>query len=182
MTSRRLGSLGVVVLAVASASCGSAANVSPLAPTVAAPAGCSGGAVEKIEVSFSVSSQNPGGINVQLFGRTFNQDIAAGQRVTVTEDVVPCDYEITGQMSGRQLSVGFARTPPFTGSFSASEGVERGSVVIVEGPNGVVSTSGNCRADFSVPVSEGPTPRSNITIRFRVSRTNAISGMGGGCG
>ena len=177
--------LGVVFLALGwGVSCGKGGG-SPTAPTVAAPPGCSGAAVERIEVSFSVSGGlHPGGVNVELFGKRYDRQIEVGQRVTVTEDVVPCDYEIAGQMLGANLSVGFGRTPPFSGSFSAAEGVERGSVVIVEGPNGVVSTSGNCRIDYRVPVvgSGGQPPPSDIKLRFRVSKTNAISGMGGGCG
>lgn len=189
MTSPRLVRLGVMVLALAgAASCGKGGTSSPTAPTVAAPASCAGAAVERIEVSFLVSGGlHPGGVNVELFGKKYNQEIALGQRVTITENVVPCDYEIAGQMLGHNLSVGFGRTPPFSGSFSASEGIEKGSVVIIEGPNGVVSTSGNCRIDYRVPVGGdgGPTPMpppSNIRLRFRVSKTNAISGQGGGCG
>jgi hypothetical protein len=178
--------VGVVVLALAWASCGKGGSSSPTAPTVAAPAGCSGTAVERIEVSFSVSGGlNSGGVNVQLFGKTVDRQMAVGERFAITEDVVPCNYEITGQMLGANLSIGFGRTPPFKDfSGSVDKGVEKGSVVIVEGPNGVVSSSGNCRVDYRVPVvgSGGRPPPSDIKIRFRVSNSNAISGMGGGCG
>jgi hypothetical protein len=118
---------------------------------------------------------------MQLFGKTFNQQIASGQSFIVTEDVVPCSYEITGQMLGRSLSVGFGRTPPFKDfSGSVGKGVEKGSIVIDEGPNPVFGpSSGNCHVNFRQ--NTGAAPPYNIKIRFRVSNSNAVGGAGGGC-
>lgn len=154
---------------------------SPTAPTAAVPAGCSGSAVPQVEVSFTATLGE--GINVQLFGETFNRRIAVGEIFKVTRSVVPCDYEITGQMLGRNLAVGFARTPPFE---NRGPGVEKGSVVIVEGPNGVfgpVETA--CSVRFNAtggPNQPPPPPPFNIKIRFRVSNSNAVDDRGGGCG
>ena len=146
----------------------------------AAPAGCSGRAVPQVEVSFNGGMESTG-IRIQLFGETFNQQTAAGEPFRVTRAVVPCDYEITGQMLGRSLSVRFGLTSPFE---SRAAGVEKGSVVIDEGPNGrfgPVETA--CRVDFNATGGpNAPAPPFTITIRFRVSTSNAVDDRGGGCG
>jgi hypothetical protein len=172
--------LGVVVLALGSAvSCGKGS--SPTAPTVAAPPGCSGAAVERIEVNFGGRGE-PTGVAIQLFGKTITQQIAAGQSFVVTEDVVPCSYEVSGQMLGRVLSVGFSRTPPFKDfSGSVGKGVEKGSVVVDEGPNPEFGpATGNCVVNFRQ--TAGGAPPYDFKIRFRVANANAVGGQGGGCG
>ncbi len=119
---------------------------------------------------------------IERFGETFNQQIAPGEIFRVTRAVVPCDYEIAGQMLGRSLTVVFSRTSPFT-TADLSRGVEKGSVVIDEGPNGVFGPSDtNCSVRFNATGGpSAPPPPFNITIRFRVSTSNVID-RGGGCG
>jgi hypothetical protein len=102
-------------------------------------------------------------------------------RFKVTRAVVPCNYEVTGQMLGRSLTVTFGRTPPFE---SRVPGVEKGSVVIDEGPNGVFGPAETaCSARFNATGGpNAPSPPFNIKIRFRVSTSNAVDDRGGGCG
>jgi hypothetical protein len=173
--------IGVVILVVGlNFGCGKGSS-SPTAPTVAAPSGCSGAAVERIEINFGGQGQETG-VAIQLFGKTINQQIAAGQQFAVTENVVPCSYEVSGQMLGRVLSVGFSRTPPFKDfSGSVGKGVEKGSVVVDEGPNPEFGpATGNCVVNFRQ--NAGGAPPYNIKIRFRVANSNAVGGQGGGCG
>lgn len=177
MVSRRL--LFFFGLAALVAACGGSGGGSPLAPTVTPPAGCSGTAIEKVLVSFT-GSGSAVGINLQVFGKTFNQQIAAGQSLNVTEDVVPCSYEITGHMtSGQALSVGFGRntTNGFSGPFNPQAGVERGSIVVDEGPNPVFGpTTQGCHVDFKSPTGfNAPLPPFSLKIRFKVSSTNAVN-------
>jgi hypothetical protein len=179
----RLVIVGLVLLIAALAgACGGSggSSSSPTAPTAAAPAGCSGRAVPQVEVSFSGGMEGTG-IMIQLFGETFNQQIASGETFRVTRAVVPCNYEITGQMLGRSLSVRFALTSPFE---SRSAGVEKGSVVIDEGPNGVFGPAElACAVRFNATGGpNAPAPPFNIKIRFRVATSNAVDDRGGGCG
>lgn len=170
----------VVLLGFGALACGGGnSGGSPTAPTAAAPAGCSGTAVPQVEVNFG--GTNGAGMLVQLFGETFDQQIPAGDMFRVTRAVVPCTYEVVGQMRGRTLSVGFSRTSPFE---RRGPGVEKGSVVIDEGPNGAFGPADlACRVDFNASGSaNAPSPPFNIRIRFRVATSNAVDDRGGGCG
>lgn len=181
----RLVIVGLVLLIAALAdACGSSggSSSSPTAPTAAAPAGCSGRAVPQVEVGFVGGPEPEGtGIVIQLFGETFNQQIASREIFRVTRAVVPCNYEITGQMLGRSLGVTFGRTPPFE---SRGPGVEKGSVVVDDGPAwvfGPVETA--CSVRFNAMGGpNAPSPPFNIKIRFRVANSNAVDDRGGGCG
>ena len=120
---------------------------------------------------------------IQLFGETINQPtLALNQTFTVTRAVVPCTYELTGQMLGnRTLTIYFGRTSPFS---NAEQGIERGSMVIDEGPGTFGPATTGCSVIFRVLSPDGgPTPPGpyNIKLHFRVSRTNAITSSGG-CG
>ena len=66
-------------------------------------------------------------------GETFTVNLAPGsQAFVVTRDLVPCEYEISGESRTSQFQIGFGRTPPFEGG----GGVESASMAIDEGPNG----------------------------------------------
>src|ERR1041384_3388738 len=95
-----LSILLATVVAVGAACGGSSSSpAAPTAttPTATTPAGCSGAAIPQVEVGLNAG---PDGANVsfQLFGETFNQQIAGGQSLTITRAVVPCSYELSGQM------------------------------------------------------------------------------------
>jgi len=159
---------------------GGGSSASPTSPTAITPAGCSGSPVQQVQVSFN--SSDGSGMVIQLFGETFNQPtLALNQSFVVTRAVVPCSYELTGQMLGnRFFTIYFGRTSPFS---NAEQGVERGSIVIDEGPGGTFGPNG-CSVVFRAPLSPdgGLTPPGpfNIKLRFRVSKTNSIGN--GGCG
>jgi hypothetical protein len=69
----------------------------------------------------------------QFQGETFTVDLSPGsQAFVVTRDLVPCDYEISGESRTSQFQIGFGRTPPFEGG----GGVDSASIVTDEGPNG----------------------------------------------
>ena len=161
---------------------GSSSPTTPTAttPTATTPAGCSGAAIPQVEVSLNAGSDGAN-VSFQLFGETFNQQIAGGQTLTITRAVVPCSYELSGQMLSRgSLSVRFALTPPFV---SRSAGVEKGSVVIDEGPSGVFGPDdAACSVRFTVPNGTPNAPPYNIKIRFKVAASNAVDDRGGGCG
>lgn len=176
----------VALIAVLVSGCSSGSgegNSSPTAPTAPTPAGsasCTGAAVPQVEIGFQ--SRDGLGMIIQLFGETISQPtLPLNQTFTVTRAVTPCSYEITGQMLGGQLTVSFGRTSPFS---NPSQGVERGSVVIDEGP-GTFGPENYCHVIFrALSPDGGPTPPGpyNIKLRFRVSTTNAIGTTGGGCG
>src|SRR5438105_6288415 len=84
----------------------SSTTPSPVSPTVTVPAGCTGSAISGVQIGFFAGGQD-NGVNVQVFGKTVNQQLPSGQLVNVTESVVPCAYEIVGQMLGRSLGVQF---------------------------------------------------------------------------
>lgn len=134
------------------------------------------------QVGVGFQSRDGVGMIVQLFGETISQPtLPLNDTFTVTRAVTPCSYEITGQMLGQQLTVSFSRTSPFS---NPSQGVERGSVVIDEGP-GTFGPANYCHVIFrALSPDGGPAPPGpyNIKLRFRVSTTNAISVTGGsGC-
>ena len=174
----------VLGIALFVAGCGGGASgggSSPTSPTsVATPSGCSGSPVGQVAVQFGGTDGN--GINLQVFGETFNQPIAAGDQFTVTRSVVPCSYEVVGQMLGRSLTVMFGRTSPFT---NREAGVELGSVVVEEGPSWVFGpTDNSCAVRFNASSPNGPPPPGpfNIRIRFRVANSNGVQSSGTGCG
>ncbi|MGH9174143.1 MAG: hypothetical protein ACRD1H_07280, partial [Vicinamibacterales bacterium] len=109
------------------------------------------------------------GFSAQLFGETVSGVLAQGQNQNVTRSVVPCEYLITGQMQGRTLQIGFG-----TNRGSGPGGVERGSIVVDEGPNPqlVVPNPGAPRPQCAVNMREdlpGIAPPYNFRIRFRVT-------------
>ena len=177
-----------VILAAAFVTACSGSNgggSSPTAPTAATPtattpAGCSGAAIPRVEVSFNGGSFGAS-VTFQLFGETFNQQIGANQRFVITRSVVPCNYELVGQMLSRgNINVSFALTPPFE---SRSAGVEKGSVVIDEGPEGTFGPdNAACSVRFNAPNGTPTGPPYNFKIRFKVATSNAVDDRGGGCG
>ena len=99
-----------------------------------------------------------------------------------TRSVVPCSYEVVGQMLGRSLNVVFGQTSPFT---NREAGVELGSVVVEEGPSWVFAPIDNaCAVRFNASSPNGPPPPGpfNIRIRFRVANSNAVQSSGTGYG
>jgi hypothetical protein len=124
---------------------------SPTSPTAPTPTGCSGAPVSQIELNFNA----PG--TVQVFGETFDIQQASGQApFKITRSVVPCGYEVTGQIrDSARMIMGFGRTSPFSGQ----GGVERASIVIDQG-NGVFESP--CVVMLGGP--SGP----DFRIRFRV--------------
>ena len=155
----------------------SGSSSSPTSPTAAA-AGCSGSAVPQVRVG--IQSFDGLGLRIQMFGETFDHPTLADSLV-VTRALTPCDYEIAGQMLGRNLSITFGRTSPFT---NRAQGVEKGSVVIVEGPGTFGPAETACQVRFQSVSVNGPPPPGpfNIRIRFRVANTNGVDDRGGGCG
>ena len=175
---RRIPIVGLILLlSWLTGACGGGGgdSSSPTSPTVAAPAGCSGSAVPQVGVSFQ--SFDGLGMTIQMFGESLNHPTL--ESLTVTRALAPCEYEIAGQMLGRSLSVTFGRTSPFT---NRAQGVERGSVVIVEGPGTFGPDNASCQVRFQSQGGNGPPPPGpfNIRIRFRVSNTNAVDNNG--CG
>jgi hypothetical protein len=176
---QRVAITGLILsIAILTGACGggSGGSSSPTSPTAAA-AGCSGTAVPQVRVGFQ--SFDGLGLKILMYGETFDYPTLT-ESLVVTRALTPCDYEIVGVMLGRSLSVSFGRTSPFT---NAAQGVERGSVVIVEGP-GTFAPDAGCQVRFNSVGgnSGGPPPGPfNIRIRFRVSNTNAIASSGG-CG
>jgi hypothetical protein len=146
-----------------------------------APAGCSGAAVNHVKVSINVGGG--GSINLQMFGETFSQAVPAGQNFEVDRALVPCEYEITGQMLDRSLEIGFGRGNGI--STTDVGGVERGSIAVDQGPNPTFSASNSpCKVQFSAIGGSGLNPPLPIKIRFRVSTTNGLGGIAntaGGC-
>jgi hypothetical protein len=83
-------------------------------------------------------------------------------------------------LSRGSLSFAFSLTPPFN---TRSAGVEKGSVVIDEGPEGVFGPDdAACSVRFNAPNGTPTGPPYNIKIRFRVATSNAVDDRGGGCG
>lgn len=149
----------------------STSPATPAAPTAPAPAGCSGTAVNHVKVSFNVGGG--GSINLQVFGEAFNQAIAPGQDVEVDRTVVPCQYEVSGQMQNRSLEIAFGRGNGI--STTDLGGVERGSIVVEQGPNPTFSASNApCKVLFTALPGTGLNPPLPIKIRFRVSATNGV--------
>ena len=91
----------------------------------------------------------------------------------ITRAVVPCSYELVGQMLSRgTLSVKFALTPPFQ---SRSAGVEKGSIAIDEGPEGVFGPEGDVIAARAIgPGSRGRggSPQSCKHLEYRRNSGN----------
>ena len=102
---------------------------------------------------------------------------------TIHEEDHGDDRGVLVTYAGLTLNVGFGRTPPFKDfEGSVGKGVEKGSIVVDEGPNPVFgSADQNCHVDFRENTATLPPPY-NIKIRFRVSNSNAVGGTGGGCG
>ena len=181
------GLLGLIVAACNVACAGggkSGSDTLPTAPTATvapAPAGCSGGTVDHVKVSFTVGGG--GSINLQMFGETFSQPVPSGQSVEVDRALVPCDYEIIGQMQNRALEIGFSRGSGI--STADTGGVQRGSIVVDQGPNPTFSSSTSpCKVQFIALPESGLNPPLPIKIRFRVSTTNGLGILGnqnGGC-
>lgn len=178
---------GVILVAAFVSACSGSngGGSSPTAPTAATPtattpAGCSGAAIPRVEVSFNGGSSGAS-VTFQLYGETFSQQIGANQRFVITRSVVPCNYELVGQMLSRgNINVSFALTPPFE---SRSAGVEKGSVVIDEGPEGVFGPdNAACSVRFNAPNGTPAGPPYNFKIRFKVATSNAVDDRGGGCG
>lgn len=175
--------LSAILFSLIASACSSGAGSSPTAPTTptaAAPAGCSGTAIPRVEVNVNAGSTGTA-VMFQLFGETFNQQFTAGQKLVITRSVVPCSYELVGQMLSRgSLSFAFSLTPPFD---SRSAGVEKGSVIIDEGPAGVFGPDdAACSVRFTAANGTTAEPPYNIKIRFRVATSNAVDDRGGGCG
>jgi hypothetical protein len=171
--------LSIPILALLAASCsgGDGDSSSPTSPSAAA-AGCSGSAVPQVRVGFQ--SFDGLGLRVVMYGETFDHPTLT-ESLVVTRALTPCDYEIVGQMLGRSLSVNFGRTTPFT---NREQGVERGSVVIVEGPGTFSSSAEGCAVRFQSQATangQGPPGPFNIRIKFRVANTNGVDSTGG-CG
>jgi hypothetical protein len=137
--------------------------------------------VDHVKVSLNVGGG--GSINLQIFGETFNQGIAAGQQFDVDRALVPCDYEITGQMLDRSLEIGFGRGSGI--STADLGGVVRGSIVVEQGPNPTFSAStAPCKVQFTALPGTGLNPPLPIKIRFRVATTNGVGTLlnqNGGC-
>jgi hypothetical protein len=176
----------ILVVALVTACSGSnGGGSSPTAPTAATPtattpAGCSGAAIPQVAVGFNGGSTGVS-VTFQLYGETFNQQIGANQNFVITRSVVPCNYELVGQMlSLGNMGVSFALTPPF---LSRAAGVEKGSVVIDEGPEGVFGPDNvACSVRFNAPNGTPTGPPYNFKIRFKVATSNAVDDRGGGCG
>lgn len=178
---------GVILVAALATACSGSngGGSSPTAPTAASPtattpAGCSGAAVPQVAVSFNGGSTGAS-VTFQLYGETFNQQLGANQRFVITRSVVPCNYELVGQMLSRgNIGIVFTLTPPF---LSRSAGVEKGSVVIVEGPEGTFGPDTDaCAVRFNAPNGTPTGPPYNFKIRFKVATSNAVDDRGGGCG
>jgi hypothetical protein len=158
---------------------------SPTAPTAASPTattppGCSGAAIPQVTVTFNGGSTGAS-LTFQLYGETFNQQLGVNQSFPITRAVVPCSYELAGQMLSRgNINVTFSLTPPF---LSRAAGVEKGSVVIVEGPEGTYGPdTAACAVRFNAPNGTPIGPPYNFKIRFKVATSNAVDDRGGGCG
>ena len=107
-------------------------------------------------------------VTVTVFGETFNVQEASGQSpFRIQRNVVPCDYELTGQMRPGTFNIifGFRRTndpkaPTDTG------GIESTSLIVDQGGTGtfenpcvlVVNSSGAFRIRFRVVPSNGCSP------------------------
>ena len=120
-------------------------------------------------------------LTFQLYGETFNEQLGPNQSFVITRAVVPCNYELVGQMLTRaNINVSFSLTPPF---LSRAAGVEKGSVIIVEGPEGKYGPdNAACAVLFNAPNGTPTGPPYTFKIRFRVATSNAVDDRGGGCG
>ena len=173
-----------VVVAIA---CGGSADTVVTSPTTTAspiPPGCSGSAVNSVEIRvlpgvhlISGNISAPRSIATVLNGEAFAWSEDGSGLLKITRDFVPCAYELTGVLGGsRTFSIEFARSPGYGGGFG---GVERGSVESVEGP--FVPVAGTqCQLAFTKQATEQQPPYT-FRVRFRIATSNGC-GTGAGTG
>ena len=82
-----------------------------------APEGCSGARVNRVGIQFGEAQGRPGEtvtvrFTAQLAGETISGEARTGQPFQVVRDMVPCEYEITGQMLDQSLTLNFGRVGP----------------------------------------------------------------------
>lgn len=169
MPSRIVLATAIVVSSTLGQSCtgGGSTGTSPTAPALPAapaPPGCSGTPVGGVQININAP------VTVSVFGETFNVQEASGQSpFRIQRNVVPCDYELIGQMRPGTFNIilGFRRTTdPRSGTDTG--GIESSSISVDQGGTGtfenpcvlVVNSSGGggFRVRFKVVSSNGCSP------------------------
>lgn len=174
--------LGVVVL-IACGGGGSSSSSSPTAPTATTPQGCSGSPVNSVKITISSGGGSPGDPPIpytfELAGETHSGQVSGGQAIDIVRNFVPCDYTLTGQMSGRTFEIRFGNGRTGAALGEQSGGVERGSIVVEEGPNPTQSAGNPPRSDCLVNFKEqspAVNPPFNFRIRFRITPSSNACG------
>lgn len=146
------------------------------------PPGCTGSSINSVEIRVfpgdSLGGSTTGrSLTAQLNGETFTWSEDGQSGLKITRDFIVCDYEITGELRGsRTFSIAFARSPSFGGGVG---GVERGSLVNVDGPFTPVAGT-QCQLTFTKLATEQQPPYT-FKVRFRISTSNGC-GTGSGTG
>ena len=189
MPSRIILATAIVVASTLGQSCkggagGNSSDTSPTAPslpTPPAPPGCSGTPVGGVEININTP------VTVSVFGETFDVQQASGQSTfKIQRNVVPCDYELTGQMRPGTFAIilGFRRTSDPRAN-NDTGGIDSSSTIVDQGGTGTVpnpstpcvlqvSSSGSFRVRFKVVSSNGCIPLDlGRLARSRIGRTSA---------
>jgi hypothetical protein len=112
-----------------------------------------------VEISINVPA------TISVFGETFNTDDATGQNAfRIQRNVIPCDYELAGQLRPGNFNaiVAFTRT---TDPRTDTGGIEAGSIVVDQGGTGAPSTQNPCL--INVNSTSG-----SFRVRFKVVASN----------
>jgi hypothetical protein len=132
----------------------------PALPAAPTQAGCTGTAIGGVEININTPA------TITVFGETFNIQEASGQAAfKIQRNVVPCDYELVGQLRPGNFNtiIGFTRT---TDPRNDTGGIEAGSLVVDQGGTGTPSSQNPCNLNVN---------GSSFRIRFKVVASN-------GCG
>jgi hypothetical protein len=160
--------LGLFLVACKGGGTGGGSNI-PAAPSAVVPAGCSGSAINGITIRFGSNGVPTQRFSIQIFGETVSGQ--APPFFNLTRAVVPCDYELVGQIleASSPIQVAFG----FPDGTRAPErgGVVPSSIVAVEGPNHRLppifgSQPAGCLHQFGD--AQTPLP-ATFRLRFRVS-------------
>jgi hypothetical protein len=131
----------------------------------------------QVRIFFNAGGGNGfAGFAAQVFGESFTGQLTPGQYFNVERNVVPCTYEVTGQMLDRRLQVGFGVARAGAARGEQFGGVDRGSIVVDEGPSPSIGTPGEGSGDCSVTLNQlvqSSQPPFAFRIRFRVIPTNS---------
>lgn len=161
MKQRRWTVLTVVAVALSALTCGGGSSTTPTTPSVAAPAGCSGTPINGVLIMVGAAEGN---VTVQFGGKTSTQQITpGGTPINVTEDLVPCTYEVSAQLTNSKasrLDIGFGRNVG-PGKTVIPGGVQGSSIVVLEGG----ANTGNSSCRYSTLC---PTGSCSAKLQFKV--------------